>query len=191
MPEPEALAMFELDALAIGWACVDAATKRARVRIAGAGPIEPGRFLLLITGELAEVEEGASAVIDLAGDALGDRCLVPAVAAALWPALRGGRVMAADVECVGIVEGISPPGVVFAADRAVKDAAVALVGIRFTAGLGGKAVFAVTGNQSDVEAALDASRLALGGRLVRAELLPRPTPELRDAVLAPGAFAVR
>lgn len=188
--EPEALAMFELANLAIGWACVDAATKRARVRIDGAGPIEPGRFLLLITGDLAEVEEGAAAVEDRAGDALGDRCRIARVAAAVWPALRGTRRMAADAACVGIVEGISPPGLVFAADRAVKDAQVALVGITLTGGMGGKAVFAVTGAQPDVEAALDAGRAALGGRLVRAELLPRPTPELLAAVLS-GPFAAR
>lgn len=186
----EALAMFELADLTIGWACVDAAAKRARVAV-DSGPVEPGRLLLLLSGDWAEVEEAALAVEDRAGDALGDRCRIARVEAAVWPALRGARSMPADAACVGIVEAVSAPGLVYAADRAVKDANVALVGIRVTPALGGKAVFAVTGEQTDVEAAVDAARGSLGGKLVRRAVLPRPTPELLAAVLSPGAFAVR
>jgi microcompartment protein CcmL/EutN len=122
---------------------------------------------------------------------VADRVLLHRVHEAVLPALQGAVHVDEDTECVGVIEGRTVAGTVEACDRAMKDAVVTLAGFREQPGLGGRAYFAVTGAQSDVEAAVEAGRGALGSRLHRTEVIPRPTAALISAVLTPGAFGVR
>jgi microcompartment protein CcmL/EutN len=184
-----ALAIVEIGSVATGLSALDALTKRATVTIRGAGVVEPGRYILLFAGDLAEVEEAWDAAIFVAAGQLGDRELIPDVREVVLAALAGARVLG-DADCVGVIEGRSIAGTVLAADRAVKDARVVLAGIRLQPGLGGRAYLVVTGLQHDVEAAVDAGRAALGERAHRTEVIARPTAQLLAALLAPGALSV-
>ena len=65
---PDALALVEIDSVAIGLRAVDALVKRAPVRLMEANLIEPGRFLVLFEGGVAEVEESLAAARAVAGD---------------------------------------------------------------------------------------------------------------------------
>lgn len=186
----EALALVEIGSVATGLATVDALTKRATVDVRGAGVVEPGRFLVLFTGDLREVEESWDAALERAEGQVVDKVLLARVHEQIVPGLEGLRRVADDADCVGLVEGQTVARTVEACDRALKDADVLLAGLRVQPGLGGRAYFAVTGAQHDVEAAVDAARSVLGPRLHRTEVIPRPTRELLDALLSPGAFQV-
>jgi microcompartment protein CcmL/EutN len=89
-----------------------------------------------------------------------------------------------------VIEGTTLAGTVLACDRAIKDATVALAGLRLTPGLGGRAWFVVTGHLHDVEASVAVARGKLGARLWRAEVIARPSPELLSVLLAPGTLSV-
>ena len=73
----EALALLELDSVATGLATIDALTKRAEVVVMSAGVVEPGRFLILLTAPLGDLEEAYAAACSRAGGALLDRVLIP------------------------------------------------------------------------------------------------------------------
>src|SRR5690606_35350222 len=131
--------------------------------------VEPGRFLVLFGGPLADVEEAWAAALERAAGQVTDRVLLVHAHRALGPAIAGVRVVPADADCVGIVEGRTVSGTLEACDRALKEATVRLAGLRIAPGLGGRAYFVLTGAQHDVQAAVDRGRATLGDRLHRAE----------------------
>ena len=204
--DAEALALLELSALARGLRCLDALVKKAPVTVLEANLIEPGRFLILFAGGVAEVEEAhaeACAVADtdlvehpekLASEiAMRATLLAVSYASPLLAALRGAQdVRGADeMDCLGVVEGGLVAPTLRAADRSLKDAGVSLAGLRVSGGLGGRAYYIVFGAQHDVEAALEVAAAQLGERLHRTELIPRPHEEMVVWLLRPAPFAVR
>lgn len=189
---PDALALVELDSVARGYRALDALVKRAPVQVLEANLVEPGRYLLLFAGGVAEVEESFSAALAQAEGGVVDRLFLPLVHAAVLPALAG-RVAVANPDTLGVVESRTVAAGLGACDRALKDADVALSGLRLTPGLGGRLYFVVDGVQHDVEAALEVARgvLEAAGQLHRVECIPRPHEDLIPYVLRPAPFAVR
>jgi microcompartment protein CcmL/EutN len=185
----DSLALVEISSVARGLRCVDALVKRSQVRMHEANLVEPGKFLILFSGGVGEVEESFSAAVDLGGDLVVDRLLLPLVHRGVIEGLRG-RVVIDDPDTVGVVEGRHVASVLEAADRSLKDAAVGLCGLRVTGGLGGRAYYVVFGLQHDVEAALDAGRRVLERRatLHAIERIARPHPEFLAWLLRPTPF---
>lgn len=149
-----ALALLEFSSIAAGILAGDAMVKRSTLAVVHAGTVQPGRFLVLIGGEVAEVEEALKAGLESAPDTLNDHIFLPGVHADVVRALRGGRSLEGG-EALGIVETRNVPAAIHAADRGVKGAQVTLQEIRLADGLGGKGIVFFTGLVSDVEAALE------------------------------------
>lgn len=186
----DAVALLEIRSIATGLATVDALSKRAAPELWAVGVVEPGRYIILFTGELAEVEEAWEAARQRAGSAWFDGVLLAYAHRDLAPALRGELRLPSDPPCVGVVEGSSLAGLLEAADRCLKDAQVGLAALRLQPGLGGKAYAVVVGAQHDVEAALEVARARLGRRLQHWECIPRPSPQLLRALAIGGTFQV-
>jgi len=53
----DAIALLELQGVAAGYASLDIMVKHSPIQIIEANLIEPGKFLILYTGGVAEVEE--------------------------------------------------------------------------------------------------------------------------------------
>jgi microcompartment protein CcmL/EutN len=161
-----AIAVLELDSIALGIAAGDAMVKRAPVAVLYAGSVHPGKYVDLVGGEVADVEEALAAGRRVAHPALVDELLLPDVHPQVVRAVCGGRAPALG-EALGVVETRTVAAVVGAADRGVKGAHVTVERIRLADGLGGKAYCLLSGRVADVEAAVE---LAVGG-LSRPELL--------------------
>ena len=187
----DALALVELDSVARGYLAVDALVKRSPVDLLEANLVEPGKFLILFAGGVAEVEEAMEAALEVAEDAVMDKLLLPFVHEAIVPGLRGEQVQVYP-DTIGVVEGRTIASVLGACDRALKDAEVKLTGLRITPALGGRAFFVVQGVQSDVEAALEVARAKLdtAQTLHRVELIPRPHLEFLAVLLRPAPFCL-
>ncbi len=155
-----ALALLEFSSIAAGVLAADAMVKRAVLQVVRAGTVQPGRFLVLVGGTVAEVEEALKAGREAAPDALADHIFLPGVHPEVVRALDGGRLLKPD-EALGIVETATVPAAIHAADRGVKGAQVNLMEIRLADGLGGKGIVFFTGLVADVEAALDLADAAL------------------------------
>jgi len=187
----DALALVELDSVARGYSAVDALVKRSPVEVLEANLVEPGKFLILFVGGVAEVQESYERALEVGDDAVVDKLLLPMVHEAIVPGLRGEQ--AGDYpDTIGVVEGRTVAATLEACDRALKDADVALTGLRITPGLGGRAFFVVQGLQHDVEASVEAAqaRLEASGGLHRIEIIPRPHLEFLAVLLRPAPFHV-
>ena len=73
---------------------------------------------------------------------------------------------------------------IVACDAALKTAGVQVLEMRLGQGIGGKGVFTLSGEQWDVEAALDAALRSIEDRraVVAHELIPRPDPLFRGGL---------
>jgi len=192
---PAAIALLEFDSIAIGVRAGDAMVKRAPVEVTYAGTVHSGKYLVLVGGDVASVEEAYAAGLDAGAEALLDRVFLPGVHPEVVATLRGTRGRMAG-EALGVVETHTVAATIGAADRGVKGANVGLVEIRLADRLGGKAYCVFSGAVADVEAAVE---LAVEGldrpeQLVAKVVIPQfaeemlenleAAPEFRDRIFA-------
>ena len=185
----DALALVELDSIARGYRVVDAMVKRSPVEILEANLVEPGKYLVLFAGGVAEVEESYSAALETGTGHLVDSMLLPMVHGAIVPGLRGYD-NCKDPDTIGVIEATCVAAMLQSCDRALKDAEVVLAGLRLAPGLGGKAYFVVHGQQADVEAAAAVAEAVLVERKVQIEVIARPHEDFLAYLLRPAPFRV-
>jgi microcompartment protein CcmL/EutN len=179
-----ALGVLEITTIARGVVVADAALKRAPAVLLSSRAVSGGKHLVMLEGGVAEVEEAMAAGKHMAGDLLLDRVELPAADDQVWPML-GAPVAAPDwtddpeAEAVLIIETSTVCAAIAAADAACKVAYVVVRDVRFAVDLAGKAYFTLTGSLDAIEAAALAAREAADRRLVGAELIAQPSPDLR------------
>lgn len=174
-----ALALIELASIARGHRVADAMVKRAPVELLRCDPVSPGKFLVLVAGEVASVDEAYREGLAIAGSDEGvlDRLYLPYADEQLPGALRGevrtGGV--AGVDALGVVETRTVASTILSADAAVKAAVVRLVEMQLARGIGGKAYFVVTGALAEIEAAVEAAVGAVdAANVVATEIIAAP-----------------
>lgn len=179
----EAFAGVEVSGIPRGLVCVDALVKKAQVRVVLATPVTPGKFLILLDGGVAEVEESLAEAEARAGDQLIDRFLLPFAHPQLEPAVFG-VVPARPEAALGLIETATACSGLRSADAALKAAPVALAVLHLSAGIGGKCYYAFAGELCDVEASVKAASDTLEGseRLLSTEVIARPHPEFLAAL---------
>jgi microcompartment protein CcmL/EutN len=187
----DALALLELDSVAGGLSALNVLVKRAPVEVFEANLVEPGKFLIMFSGGVAEVEESHAVVLERFGEQLLSEMYLPMVHPALVDGLRGVENREAP-DTLGVVEGSDVASTLKAADRALKDASVVLCGLRVAVALGGRAYFVVAGEQHDVEASVASAKNVLDEqeRLHRVEVILRPHEEMVAWLLRPAPFRV-
>ncbi len=184
MKEP-ALGMIEYKSVARGIFACDAMVKKAPVRIIETHAVCPGKYITIICGEVADVEEAMNAGLAAGKDMVVADLFLPQVHPSIIPAMSGTTHID-QFGAVGIIESFSVATLVRAADIAAKATAIQLVELRLANGLGGKAYFVMTGTQADVEESLALAKVYVKseGLLAGCELIPSPHPDL----LAKGLY---
>lgn len=173
-----AIALLEIESIARGYVVADALVKKAPVRLLMTEPITPGKFLVLVDGEVADVESAFVEGVELAGGLLVDKLFLPQAHVALAPAIRGDKT-SGGVESLAIVETSTVAAALLAADAAVKAADVELIRLHLARGIGGKGYFTLTGSLDSVEAAVSAAAALLAPELlVNTEIIARPHADL-------------
>jgi microcompartment protein CcmL/EutN len=190
MIEP-ALALIDFSSIAVGIEAADAMVKRAQIDVIRTGTVQPGRYLVLIGGEVAEVQESLAAGRSVGGDSVLDHVFLPHVHPDVVGAIGGGRVEEPR-EAVGVVETTTVAAAIHAADAGLKGAEVRLLEVRMADGLGGKGIVFYTGVVADVEAAVDIGcGVVRPGLLVRQVVISQLHPEIWENLSAATQFGSR
>ena len=163
MPEPPAIALLEFSSIAVGTRASDALMKKSPVTLLRAGSLQPGKYAVLFSGEVADVEESYVEGRRVGEAALLDQVFLPDVDRRVYAAVLGRRGDWRD-DAVGIIETPTLAATVRAADAAVKGANVEIVEIRLGDGLGGKGLAHFSGLRADVEAAIEIGSAAIADR---------------------------
>ncbi|MFQ5745952.1 MAG: BMC domain-containing protein [Gemmatimonadota bacterium] len=187
-----ALALIDFGSVAAGIEAADAMVKRAPIDVVRAGTVQPGRYLVLIGGSVADVEEALAAGRDVGGDDVLDHVFLPNVHPAVVEAIGGGRVPD-EADALGVVETTTVASAILAADAGVKGAEIRLLEVRLADGLGGKGIVLYSGFVADVETAVDIGCGAIDppARLVRRVVIPQLHGEIWANVAEATRFGDR
>ncbi len=187
-----ALALLDFSSIAVGIEAADAMIKRAQLDTIRAGTVQPGRYLVLLGGSVADVHESLEAGLEVGRTALLDQVFLPNVHPEVVAAIGGGRAPDAN-DALGVVETMTVSAAIHAADAGVKGAEVRLVEVRLADGLGGKGVVLYSGLVADVEAAIEIAVGVLPNPelLVRQVVIPQLHSEMWGNIFDSTSFAGR
>jgi len=187
-----ALSLIEFSSIAVGIQAADAMVKRAPIEVIRAGTVQPGKYLVLIGGLTADVEESLDAGRQVGGSAIVDLVYLPQVHRGVVEALQGGRVPELN-DALGVIETSSVAAAIQAADAGIKAADVRLVEIRLADGLGGKGIVLYSGLVADVEVAVASGVAALdrAEQLVRQVVIPQLHREMWENLSQATRFRER
>ena len=178
-----AIAAVETSSIAQGTVVGDAMVKQAEVTLVEACTLSPGKYWVLIGGEVGPVRSSFRRGIEVAADTLLDSLFIPQLHEMVLPALRG-TVPARDEDALGVIETLTAASAIISADSAAKTAAVTVRDLRLANGLGGKGFVFLSGDVADVQAAVDAGRAEAlqRGLLVRSVVVPQLRRQMKERV---------
>ncbi len=179
-----AIGLIEFNSIASGILATDAMAKKADVTVVDSRGICPGKYIVLITGDVEAVERSLEAGLEAGGGAVTEKLLLPNVHEQVVPALIAATE-AGEMKALGVIETFNAPACIIAADAAAKATDITLVLIRMGNGLGGKSFVVIAGEWADVEAAVAAGleRIKSMGALVRRIVIPNPHVDLSGFIL--------
>lgn len=180
-----AIALIEFDSIAAGIEAGDAMAKKAPVARIVAGTVHNGKYLALVAGEVADVEESLAAGLATGASAVLDHVYLPGVHPHVAEAIAAQR-RARPIAALGIVETRTVAAAIAAADAGVKGAQVNLLEVRLADGLGGHGLVFFDGLVADVEAAVHIGADVLAGTpaLIHAVVIPQLHPDMAANLLA-------
>ena len=170
-----AIGMVEFSSIARGIYAADQMVKISEVEIVTAQTICPGKYIALVEGDVAAVQDSVHIGEKFAGEYFVDSLVIPNVHHGIFPAITGAT-MPEHVTALGIFETFSVATMITAADQILKAAELEAIEIRLGTGLGGKSFFTFTGDVAAVETGVEAGRgvAETKGLMVDAEVIPSP-----------------
>ncbi len=178
------LGLIELNSIAMGFEVADAMVKAADVKLLQANTICPGKFIVMISGDVGSVKASIEAGKATGMHGIVNQLILPKLHTQIIPAITG----TSEVELgksLGVLEFFSIATALVASDAAAKAADVSIVEIRLGLGIGGKAFVTLTGDVSAVTCAVEAGA-NIGkesGMLVYKTVIPRPSLDLMERLI--------
>mgnify|MGYP004495304121 FL=1 len=149
-----AVGVIEIKSIAKGVEACDDALKSAEIRLVSAHSSCPGKYEMILTGALSSVQMALEHVREKFEPYIIDTVLLGRIDKTVVDALMGVQE-ASPAGALGVVETYSAASAIRAADAAVKTAKVEILDLRVSRGMGGKGVVMLTGEVSDVTAAVE------------------------------------
>lgn len=179
-----AIGLVEFTSIAQGIECADIMTKTADVTILAAKTICPGKYIVLVSGDVSGVQQSVDAGIDIGAETVVDSFVIPNVHPSILPAISRANTLN-DIKALGIIETFSVASLIEAADVALKAGDVEPVLIHLAFGIGGKSYTLLTGEVASVKAAVEEGSAIAGkkGLLIRQVIIPRPSKQLIESLV--------
>lgn len=179
-----AIGMVEFNSIARGMEAADFMVKAALVELVISNTVCPGKYLVLVGGDVAAVQSSIQVGLERGKEAVVDNFVLPNVHPSVFPAINCSSDVS-NLQALGIIETFSVAALIESADAAAKAAEVDLIEVRLGMGIGGKAFVTMTGDVAAVKAAVEAGAVnALEkGLLVSQVVIPSPSKKLYSAIM--------
>ena len=173
------LGLIEMTSIAAGMQAADIMLKTSNVELILSRTICSGKYMVLIGGDVAEVQSAVDSAVNQTEFAILDTFVIPNVHPDIFPALSGHSNVEM-LESLGILESFSVASLIEGADAAVKSSNVKIIEIRLAMALGGKAFCTLTGEVAAVTSAVDSGAKVISDRglLVNKVVIANPRKEL-------------
>lgn len=180
----KAIGLVEFTSIAKGIEAADAMVKTADVDILISTPVCPGKYYVLVHGDVSAVESSIRAGVRIGNEYVIDEFVLPNVHPSVYPAITS-TIEVTEIHALGVMESFSIASMIVAADCALKAADVDAIELRLGTGIGGKSFFTMTGDVAAVNAALEAGvhNISEKGLLVEKIVIPSPSKKLLKSLL--------
>ena len=180
------LGILELKSIADGLIALDGMVKAAPVSVLKAEVVNPGKYLIIVYGDVASVDYAMERGRTLGNPSLIDHLFLKNIDEHLIEVLlkNAPAVHHEDEESLGILETLSVASCIEAADLAVKATGVKILKLLIGNELGGKAVLSFSGTLGEVEDAMHVivTYAEQKGQLYRNVVLTGPHADMRGFV---------
>ena len=173
------IGLLELKSIPVGIQTADEMLKAANVQLLVAAPTCPGKYVIIISGNVGAVKSSMNTGRQFAGTFLVGHHTINNVHESV-PAAVVGTTEVSKVASLGVIETISALTAVQAGDIAAKASNITLMEIRIARGMGGKGFLIFTGEVSAVRSAVKAciSGLEGSGEITSHCVIPSPHADL-------------
>lgn len=180
----KAIGMAEFSTVSSGIAGADLMVKTAEVDVIESATVCPGKYIVIISGELSAVKASVEAAKAAKGEKLIDSFVLGNPHDSLFSAIYG-TARPENVAALGVLESFSAATAIVAADAAAKTAMVDLIELRLARGMCGKSYLLLTGSVSAVTAAIERAENEAGdrGMFLDSSVIPNPDKKLWDNIL--------
>lgn len=180
----KAIGMVEYQTVSKGIQAADLILKTAQVELLEAQTVCPGKYIVILTGDLSAVSASIEASRKKFEEDLIDSFILGNPHESIFSAIYGSSDIE-EVKALGIVETFSAASIIVAADEAAKTSIVNLIELRIARGMCGKSYLMLTGDVAAVEAAIEKARkvLAETGMLLDVSVISNPDKKLWESIL--------
>jgi microcompartment protein CcmL/EutN len=184
-----AIALIEFNSIAAGITAGDAMMKKAPLAMLKAGTVHPGKYLVLIGGDVAPVEESYREGLSIRPASVVDKVILPDIHNQVHDAILGAKNHL-QFEALAVIETSTVASNIDAADAAVKGAKVTILEIRLADGLGGNAFTLFGGKVEDVQAAIElgSNRVKDRNITVHTTVIPRIDSQMAAEINQASCF---
>lgn len=178
------LGFLELNSIAKGVEAADKILKTTAVSLVYSKALCPGKYTILFTGEVADVEESMENGKNIGCGNVVDSVIIPRISDEVIQAINMPNVPN-NPNAVGVLEFFSITSAVRIADVCVKAANIVLVDVRLGTGIGGKSFIVLTGDTAEVEEAVKAGLNVEkdSGNIIASVVIPNPREEVFNSLL--------
>ncbi len=169
-----AIALIEFSSIAAGMTAGDAMIKKAPIVMLKVGTVHPGKYLTLIGGDVASVEESYREGLQIRPETIIDSVFLPNIHDAVHDAVLGFRTPR-KYESIGVIETSTVASNIDAADAGTKGAEVIVMEIRLADDLGGNSFTIFNGKLEEVQAAIEigSNRIKVKNIILHTTVIPR------------------
>jgi microcompartment protein CcmL/EutN len=179
MSSGNAIGIVETSSIAKGFEIADTILKTANVEMVVNRTICPGKYMILVAGDVDAVQSSIDSGIQIGAHTVVDHFVIANLHPAVYPAISGVTHLP-ELKALGVIEAFSVASIIEAADAAVKATPVQLITIHLAMAIGGKGFVSLTGDVASVEEAVEvaAGVIQRKGLLVEKAVIPRPRAEI-------------
>ena len=157
----KAIGMAEYQTVSTGIQAADLMVKTALVDIIEAQTVCPGKYIVIIKGDLSAVKAAVDAAVTTYEDKCIDSFVLGNPHESIFPAIYGATQIE-EISALGILETYDAASIIEAADKAAKTAIVDLIELRIAKGMCGKSYMFLTGEVAAVQASIENAKALIG-----------------------------
>ena len=178
------IGLVELNSIARGIETADHMLKAGSVDLVFAKPVCPGKYIILVHGDIGSVNSAMAVGIEAGGIHVVNDLIIPRVHPTLIPAINAVDEVE-NVEALGVIEYFDIASAIVGADAAAKTGNIRLIEVRLGFGIGGKSYISLCGEVSDVRSAVAAGLADTEdrGAVIQSCVIPSPDPSLFEHLL--------
>ena len=180
----KAIGMVEYQTIPSGMQAADLMLKTADVEVLQAQTVCPGKYIVLVSGDLSAVKASVDAAKVQLGGHLDDSFVLGNPHDSIFSAIYGVSPVE-EVKALGVLETYSVASIIVAADAAAKTSEVSLIELRIARGMSGKSYMLLTGDVAAVQAAIERAQTVVGdeGMYMDSVVIPNPDKRMWSSIM--------